>query len=828
VSALGLATLDRAGASHSNGGNGRIVKHLPFRSWVRAASARLPAGIRNRLTPRVLVRATLVTFVAGAVLIGLEAVVRARLDGSALNGPTRLYARPLVITPGMPLSADRLEEQLDRLGYREVRTRNVDRGEYRRSRDRWTIGRRPFRHYREIDAGGIVTIDLDSWGRVEDLRDGRGGSMPAAALEPELIGVLGRNEAEDQVPVGLDDVPSSLVDAVLAIEDQHFFEHSGFDVKRMAGAMLANLRARRVVQGASTLTQQLAKNLFLSARRTPLRKLREAAMALVLEVRYSKQQILEAYLNEIYLGQNGGLAIHGVGRAAQYYFGKDIGQLDLAEAALLAGIIRGPNLYAPFRNPEAAGARRDLVLGLMRERGAISERDYRRAVREKLALRRQPETSRRPRYFTDYVRDELREGGGRIERGAAVFTTLDPGLQKVAEDAVRDGLARLEREYPRLRRGNGPLQAALVALDPRTGEILAMVGGRSYGASQFNRATAARRQPGSAFKPVVALAALSETSGEARFTLASTLEDAPLVVQTAAGRWEPSNYDGRFRGDVTLRDALERSLNVPFARLGLAVGPERIVQTARSLGIESPLQPYPSIALGAFEVTPLEMARAFGVLAAQGYRADTRAVLGVLDGEGRLTTRPDPAGTRVSEPPETFLVTSALEGAVDRGTGRGLRSLGYWGPVAAKSGTSSEFRDAWFIGYTPSLAVAVWVGFDDGRSIGLSGSRAALPIFGRFLIGAVGSGGVEDFRIPPGVEWVEVDPRTGLRAGPGCSGEPEVFLSGTAPTESCAPDWWSTWATRGIRTALRSYVRPLLEDVRRELLRALEGREERQ
>jgi penicillin-binding protein 1B len=345
------------------------------------------------------------------------------------------------------------------------------------------------------------------------------------------------------------------------------------------------------------------------------------------------------------------------------------------------------------------------------------------------------------------------------------------------------------------------LQAALVALDPRSGEILAMVGGRDYGRSQFNRAVDAHRQPGSAFKPVVALTALAEPRGDQdgsvpEFTLASTLRDEPLTVETPAGPWQPVNYDGRYRGELTLRDALERSLNVPFARLGVAVGAERIVATARDLGITSPLRPYPSIALGAFEVTPLELTRAYGVFAAQGYRAEQHAALAVIDRSGEVLRSAESNGEQVYTPAEAYLVTSALQGAVQRGTGQGLRSLGVRSTVAAKSGTTNDFRDGWFIAYTPSLVVGVWVGFDDGQSLGAPGSRVALPIVGRFLAEALDEYGNEDFPIPSGVEIVDVDPETGLRGGPGCWGEPEVFLRGTAPERSCSPYWASSRRSR--------------------------------
>jgi penicillin-binding protein 1B len=751
---------------------------------VRELGARARAILRRQPKSAVALAALLLFMLGGSAAVALEALVRARLDDDILRAPTRFYARPLVFQPGMTLDPVRVEQALGRLGYRRVRSRRVDPGEYYRSSSTWIVGRRAFRHYDRLDPGGVATVHTDWRGRVRDVRDVSGERIPYVALEPELLRSTHGSLLEERLPVPLGDVPEHLVDAILTIEDQRFFAHAGLDLRRIAGAGLANLRAGHVVEGASTLTQQLAKNLYLSARRTPTRKLRELAMAVVLEARHSKEQILEAYVNEVYLGQ-------------------------VAEAALLAGIIRGPSLYSPFRHPKRATERRDLVLQLMHQRGVLDDDAHRRAQRAPLGLRTRRQRARSGRYFVDYVAQQLRvrHGADVLTRGHSVFTTLDAGLQQSAELAVREGLARLKAEAPYLSEG-APLQAALVALDPRTGEILAMVGGRDYGASQFNRAAQARRQPGSAFKPIVALTALARQREEDErdrppFTLASLLDDEPLSVETPAGLWQPTNYDGRFRGQLTLREALERSLNVPFARLGLAVGADRIVQTARRLGVESKLEPYPSIALGAFELTPLELTRAYGVLAAEGYRAETHATLGVLTPASEILERQELQRERAYTAAEAYLVTSALRGAVERGTGRGMRAFGFRGTVAAKSGTTNDFRDAWFVGYTPALVVGVWVGFDDGRSIGLPGSRAALPIFARFLRDAPDIYTEVRFQRPWGVETVDVDRMTGLRAGWGCRGEPEVFLLGTAPQESCSryrfAEWYGSARSYGAR-----------------------------
>jgi penicillin-binding protein 1B len=686
------------------------------------------------------------------------------------------------------------------------------------------------------DPGGVVRVRLDWRGRIRTIRNDEGGELPGVVLEPELIGTLWGETRRDRVPVQLDEIPDHLVEAILTVEDRRFFDHGGVDLRRIAGAMVANVRARRITQGGSTLTQQLARTLFLSPDRTLFRKLRETAIAFALERRVSKERLLEAYLNHIYLGQNGAAAIHGVGRAAQFYFGHDVSDLSVEESALLAGVIRGPSLYAPFRNPAAAKARRDLVLAMMHERGELGARTLEQATGHPLELRDRRSARLSPRYYLDYLTAELRDSFTQSELesgGLAVIASLEPSLQRAAEDAVRRALDGLERQFAHLSRDGQPLQAALVALDPSSGEVLAMVGGRSYGSSQFNRASRARRQPGSVFKPVVALTALARAVERGDpFTLASTLEDVPLSVETRQGLWTPSNYDGDFYGDLSLREALEGSRNVPFARLGLEVGPERIIETARALGITSHLAPVPSLALGASEVSLLEMTGAYGVLAAEGLRVPPHAVRAVLDSDGhRFEDLETSTAQRVFTPAETYLVTSALLGAVERGTGRGVRAYGYDGPVAAKSGTTNGYRDAWFVGYTPELTVGVWVGFDDGDRIGLPGSRAALPVFAQFLRTALGPEGGADFEVPSGVELVHVDPATGLRAGWGCYGEPEFFLAGTVPEEGCGDRsntrrWWDrrvrVESDRLGREAAR-WLRSRLRELEREGVKILRG-----
>jgi penicillin-binding protein 1B len=538
------------------------------------------------------------------------------------------------------------------------------------------------------------------------------------SITPVAIGTLDGRAAEYRIPFQLAQVPTPLVQAILAVEDQRFFDHHGLDLRRIAGALVADVRAGGIAQGGSTLTQQLAKNLFLSADRTPLRKLREAAMAVVLELRYSKPQILEAYLNEIYLGQDGGRSIHGVGAASRYYFGKDLHRLTLPEAAQLAAMISAPNRNVATRHPEAAAQRRNLVLDLMAQQHRITAAAAERAERTEVASSVHATATIDARYFRDFIAGTM--ANRTPARGTAIYSTLDPQLQHAAERAIVRSPVR-------------GAEAALVALDPRTGEILAMVGGKDYAQSQFNRAVTAERQPGSAFKPIVALAALQPGGRDQspQYTLASTVDDEPLRVQTPSGPWQPEDYDHQFRGAVTVREAMEQSLNLPFARIGLALGPQRMVAEAERVGIQSPLRAVPSLALGSSEVNLLELVRAYGVLAASGLLVPTRSLVAEQHDGVPLPLQRDSLGVQVVDPAVAYLVTSSLQGVVTRGTARALNPDGRYGEIAAKTGTSNDWRDAWFIAYTPTLVVGVWVGYDDGRSLNLTGAAAALPIASR-------------------------------------------------------------------------------------------------
>jgi penicillin-binding protein 1B len=726
-----------------------------------------------------------------ALAVGLGALVPERLPEPSL--PNRVFARPHRIVPGQEVAATHLLERIERLGYRRTRTSRPNLGEFFRGDQRIVIHRREF----DGPQGPVAALRYDlrlGWdGRVAGIRDETGADLGEAVLDPETLGALADDAPTDRVLVRLGELPRHLIDALLVVEDRRFYEHHGVDLHRLAGAMVANLRARRVRQGGSTITQQLVKNVFLSHERTVLRKLREAWLALRVERAHGKDEILEAYLNTIYLGQRGPVSVVGVEAAARHYFGHSARTLGLAESALLVGMIRGPGYYSPWKHPEKALERRNRVLALMAKAKVVSEQEAAAARGQPLGNVARPAAPPRSAWFLARLEREIGTALPDLDLHRdriVVFSGLDAQLQLEAERAVGRGLEELEGAFPRLRGGDAKLQAALVALDPRSGAILAYVGGRSWADSQFDRVAQARRQPGSAFKPVVLLAALARgEAGAPPFTLASLLLDEPLEVDTPQGAWRPANYEKEFHGAVTLRRAVEDSLNVPIVRVAQAVGPEAIVAVARRMGIESALAPVPSLALGTSEISPLELARAYALLANGGERVEVRSAFHVTDARLRPLLESPPLREREFDPAEVRLVTSALEGVVDRGTGHSLRALGYRGPAAGKTGTTNDARDAWFVGYTPELVAAVWVGFDDGRPLGLTGARAALPIFARFLIGALGPEGGSDFAEPPGLESVSIHAGSGLRAGFLCWGEPEWFLAGSAPRERCGPDW---------------------------------------
>ena len=568
---------------------------------------------------------------------------------------------------------------------------------------------------------------------------------------------------------------------MLAAEDDGFFSHRGVSMAAIARAAWADLRAGAAVQGGSTLTQQLVKNLALSDERTLTRKLREAALAGLVERRFSKTDILRAYLDNVYLGSHDGVSLIGVGIAARAYFGKDPDQLSLGEAATLAGMIAAPARTSPIVHAGHARARRDWVLRRMTGLGFAPAEETERAAAAPVEVAPTPVAPVRAPYFAEAARPEARARGVTVplERaGLALLSTLDWRDQEAAEAAVRGGLAGVERRAPRA----APLEAALVSLDPRDGAVLAYVGGRDWTLSQFDRVADAHRQAGSAFKPIVYATAFA--LGVA--APASILDDEPLAVTAGGAVWQPRDDDGLFRGPLPARAALETSRNLPAARLALEVGLDAVIATARAMGVTSALEPVPSLSLGAFSLAPLELATVYATLAADGARPPVHLLAGAVGPDGRLPLAPLPQAVRALPAPVAFLITDVLRGVLDRGTGQAARALGVSDPLAGKTGTTNGGRDAWFAGYSPDRATVVWVGRDDDAPAGLSGARAALPVWAQFTRTVRPLGGYPPFVEPDGLVRALVDPASGELATTRCPDvKEELFLAGRAPRATC-------------------------------------------
>jgi penicillin-binding protein 1B len=605
----------------------------------------------------------------------------------------------------------------------------------------------------------------------------------------EEIAVLHGLSRRAQIWRPLEDFPRPVVDAVLIAEDRRFFWHGGIDLWAVLRAGATNLRQGGIRQGGSTLTQQLARTLFLSGERVWGRKAREAALALLIECRYSKQRILEAYLNTIYLGHDGDIAVHGLPAAARHFLRKDLVAVRPDEAALLAAAISSPNKV--LANVSGRGRTgRDAVLTAMEQRGAIDPARAREALARPLPTGPADARLHAP-YFVELVRDEMARRLTLPSSGEVrVDSSLDPSLQRVAERAIEQGLARLERR--RADAGHGRIEGALVALDPVSGRIRALVGGRRYQDSPFNRATRAIRQPGSLFKPFVYLTAFETGPGArpASFTPASLLADEPLTIRDGDSVWTPRNIDGRLLGGVTVRRALQESRNIPAVRVAQEVGPDRIADTARRLGIVSPLAKVPSLALGTSEVTLLEITRAYAALANQGVRTTPTTLGADPMFAGVSVAAPLPAPERAVSAESAFLITHLLRGVMRDGTAKSSARWGLSETTAGKTGSTDNLRDAWFVGYTPDLVVGVWVGLDDGSPLGFTGAQAALPIWAAVMSAAVRRAAPHPFAPPPGVVMVAVTRDTGKRASFWCdrgATVEEAFRAGTEPVADCGP-----------------------------------------
>ncbi|EKO3500555.1 penicillin-binding protein 1B [Vibrio fluvialis] len=660
--------------------------------------------------------------------IYLDSMIKQRFEGQLFELPTVVYARILTLEPGSDISIKQMRNELDVLNYRKVSQPRYA-GEYSASSTRIELIRRPFEFADgpEPDRHVMLIFDDNGLNRIQSLE--KRGDLGYLRIEPKMLGMLEKDTQEQRLFLRREQFPEVMIDALLTTEDRNFYQHDGVSPMAIARAMVANLKAGRTVQGGSTLTQQLAKNIFLSSDRTLWRKLREAYMALIIDYRYSKDRILEAYLNEVYLGQNGKEAVHGFGLASRLYFGQPLQELRIDQLALLVGMVKGPSYYNPMRYPERAKERRDLVLKLMMDQDILTAKQYEQAVTRPLDVQKQARiASRQPAYFQQ-LSIELKQKLGdafKSDTGLRVFTSLDPVSQAKLEEAV-------ENQVPILARTAGKdLEAAAIAVDRHSGEIRAMVGGKRTGYDGFNRALNASRPIGSLVKPAVYLTALAQPE---KYNLATTLMDKPITLQGSEGNvWTPRNFDRQFRGEVPLYLALAKSLNVPTVQLGMQLGIENVTKTLEKLGVSrDEIRPVPSMFLGSFSLTPYQVAQMFQTVTNSGKKAPLSALRSVLDLDGNVLYESIPKVSQAVDQQAAWLTTYAMKRGVLEGTGRYLNSQFGWAALAGKTGTSSDSRDSWFVGVDGREVTTIWLGRDDNQPTKLTGSSGALRVYADYL-----------------------------------------------------------------------------------------------
>ena len=762
---------------------------------------KFPPTLKKYLTWKTLRLAglALLLLLAGFTLY-LDFRVRDAFEGRRFALPARLYARPLELFPGLKLTPEALSAELARLGYKEP-LNGGEPGRFVRRGNHFEIATRPFVFWDGAQPARRLGLDFraDTVATLEDLQTSQ--ALTLLRLDPLYIGGIYPAHNEDRLLVRLDEVPEQLVQALIAIEDRKFYKHHGIHPRAMARAV-ATLVSGQGVQGGSTLTQQLVKNFFLSPERTLRRKATEILMALLLELHYDKRDILETYLNEIYLGQDGNRAIHGVGLASLFYFGKPLHDLSLTEAALLVGIIKGPSYYDPHRHPQRARERRNLVLTEMAKFNPLAPEALSAAISAPLGITDKPVMGTTPYpAFLDLVRRQLRsdyrEDDLRSE-GLHIFTTLDPVAQISAEQALAKRLAQLER----VRKEVNGLEGAVVVTNTQNGEVQALVGGRDPRFEGLNRALDAHRPVGSLLKPAIYLTALMQPR---RYTLITPLDDSPLVwKENGIPDWKPQNYDRTSHGKVPLRMALAHSYNIASARLGLDVGVNEVIDNVRRLGVEREIPPYAATLLGAVELAPIEVTQMYQTIASGGFRTPLRAIREVVTAGGHPVQRYALAVEQVFEAAPVYLLTSALQDVVSEGTAAGLKEyLPASLKVAGKTGTTDELRDAWFAGFSGDHLAVVWIGYDDNRPAGLTGAGGALPVWGELMR----SLDPEPLAppVPEDIERVWIDPATGLRADRDCKGALELpFMRGSAPEET-AP------CARSAAKKLKGWLRRLFD-----------------
>lgn len=713
---------------------------------------------------------------AGLVLLFLDVQIRSQFEGKRWAVPAKVYARPLELYAGAPLSIEDLKIELRGLGYQFV-SRAAQPGQAAFSSSRAIVASRGFNFTDGKEPARQLVLDFDRNG-VRSLSGEQGQDLALVRLEPVLIGGIYPLNNEDRDLIQLQDAPEGLIDALIAIEDRDFYDHHGVSAKGIARAMLANIKAGGFVQGGSTLTQQLIKNFYLTSDRTLIRKLLELPMAMLLELHYSKDEILEAYLNEVYLGQDGARAIHGFGLGANYFFAQPLHELKLHQLALMAGMVKGPSYYDPRRHPERAKQRRNLVLQVLFEQGKISNEQYQKASTAELDVVKKGTLLKEayPAYL-DLVKRQLRRhyrDDDLNSEGLRIFTSLDPIVQSQAEQALTQTIEQLNKNY-----GSklDKLQGSMVVTDPQTGEVQAVIGDRNTRYKGFNRALDALRPIGSLVKPAVYLTAL-----EQGYSLSSPLDDSPYTLDLPNGQtWRPQNFDKQSHYDVTLIEGLTHSYNISTARLGMELGLDNVIDTLIRLGVRRQLDAFPSLLLGAQGLSPLEVATLYQTIAANGFQMPLRAIRSVTDSEGEeLSSYPFQLKQTINSD-AVFLLQTAMQEVTRSGTARSIyQSLPGDINVAGKTGTSNDQRDSWFAGFSSNRLAVVWLGLDDNTPLPFTGSGGALRAWTQFMA----SQPLHSFdaQTPENVEWIWVDKDSGRLSAEKCDNARLLpFIVGTAP-----------------------------------------------
>lgn len=757
------------------------------------SNTRLTGFFFGRLGTVLLASVALVTVAGLGVFTYYYAKYSRLIDQKLSAGPfartSKIFAAPETMSVGDAVTPEEILADLRRAGYTESRANPI--GHFNLRPDALEIFPGPDSYFDQNEPGVIKFRD----GRISQIVSlADNTSRSQFQLEPQLITNLFDRNREKRRLVRFADIPPVVVQAVTSAEDKRFFQHAGFDPIRLVKAIYLDIREQRKAQGASTLSQQLARGFWLNPEKSFRRKAAEAIITLQLEQKLSKEEIFEYYCNHIYLGWRGGFAIHGFGEASEVVFGKDIRQLTVPEAATLAGMIQRPSVYDPFRNPERTRERRNVILGLMRQNGHISQEEYEKAVASPLNVAQGANRSVNAPYFVDLVNETLQSTFQDLDfqsNSFRVYTTLDMDLQKAALEAVRLGMPLIDEQIKKQRRFRNKKipdpQVALVALDAHTGQVKALIGGRNYGISQLNRVQA-RRQPGSIFKPFVFAAALETAvaGGPRIVTAGTTVVDEPTTFWYDGKPYEPNNYRFQFNGTVTVRQALAKSINIPTVKLAEAVGYDRVVDVSRRAGLNYAINPTPAVALGAYEVTPLEMAGAYTVFSNEGLYVKPNFISMVRAQNGGPIYVHRPEARRALDPRVAYLMTNLMEEVMRSGTGAGVRARGFTLPAAGKTGTS---HDGWFAGYTSELICVVWVGFDDNRELHLEGARSALPIWTEFMKRAHQFRpyrNARPFQAPDGIVTIDIDPVSGMPATPYCpQARTEVYIAGTQPVGTC-------------------------------------------